>query len=148
VETPRGEPPAAPNPVTGDWVDNQADYEAVNAIGQKFCSLSHSAGDYSRGRRAENRLKDGEGIGWKRRIIIASNEKINFSDNAAYIRAEHDTETQNPERYRTYAEIHQIFHDDVAGVLGPGETRLNHRETRLHKKNQYRPQKNPNCVDR
>ncbi len=35
------------------------------------------------------------------------------------------------------AEVHQVFHQDIAGVFGPGEAGLAHGEARLHEKDQH-----------
>ena len=41
-------------------------------------------------------------------------------------------------------EIHQVFHYNVACVLGSSEAGLHHGETALHKKYQDRPDQKPN----
>ena len=44
--------------------------------------------------------------------------------------------------------LEEVFHQDIAGVLGPGEARLAHGEARLHQEDQGRSQQDPNGVDR
>lgn len=51
---------------------------------------------------------------------------------------EHQAEAQQPVDRRADAEVHEIFHEDVACVLGPGEAGLAHGEARLHQKDQRR----------
>ena len=44
----------------------------------------------------------------------------------------HDGVAQESEHHRADTEVHQVLHDDVAGVLRPGEACLHHRKACLH----------------
>ena len=48
---------------------------------------------------------------------------------------------------RADAEIHQVLHDDVAGVLCPGETSLAHCESGLHPEDEGSSDEEPDSED-
>ena len=52
--------------------------------------------------------------------VIALNEGIETADQCAGA-AEHQAEADEPVTGRADAEIHHVFHQDVAGILCPGE---------------------------
>ena len=57
--------------------------------------------------------------------------------------AVHDGETDEPEHNRADREVHEVLHDDVAGILGAGEARLHHGEASLHEEHQRGGQQYP-----
>lgn len=73
---------------------------------------------------------------------------IGNTDNTVKICAEHEAEAEEPEENRPQSEIHEVLHDDIAGVFGPRQARFQHGETRLHEEDQGRTEENPNRVDR
>ena len=150
MEAQLAQPAAAPDPVAGDGIDESGDAEGVDAVGDELGALCHGAGDDGGGGGAEDRLEDqereqrhagGEYVG-----VVASDKGIKPADNGAGP-AEHETEAQNPVGGGADAEVHQILHQNIAGVLGPGEARLAHGEAGLHEEDQGRAQQDPNRVD-
>ena len=74
-------------------------------------------------------------------------EEIKASEERA-CRAEHDAEAEDPEDRRAEREVHQVLHNDIAGILCSGEAGLNHCEAGLHKEYQRRRNKRPAYVHR
>ena len=54
-------------------------------------------------------------------------------------RAKHDAKAEQPVQRRADAKIHQVFHQDVAGVFGPGKACLAHGKARLHEETRAAP---------
>ena len=50
--------------------------------------------------------------------------------------AVHDTVAKANENDRTNTEIHEVLHDDVAGVLCAGKSGLHHGKSALHEENE------------
>ena len=48
----------------------------------------------------------------------------------------HKTVAEYEKSDRSYAEVHQVFHNDVASVFRAGEAGLDHGEARLHEENE------------
>ena len=63
--------------------------------------------------------------------IITLNERVEPADESAGA-AEHQAEADEPVAGRADAEIHHVFHQDVAGVLCPGEAGFAQGESGLH----------------
>ena len=59
--------------------------------------------------------------------------------------AVHDTVAKANENDRTNTEIHEVLHDDVAGVLGPGKAALHHGKAALHEEDQHSANQKPNA---
>ena len=140
------EPAAAPDPVTGNRVDDCRNNHRVNAVCRELGALCHRAGNDGSGRRAEHGLED------QRRPVVALadyavSEEIKAAEERA-CRTEHDAEAEDPEDRRAEREIHQVLHDDVAGVLRTGEAGLNHRKAGLHEEYQRRCDERPAYVYR
>ena len=77
--------------------------------------------------------------------VILHNERINPAEQRG-ARAEHDPVTEQPVERRADAEVHQVFHQDIPGVLGPGKARFTHGESGLHKEDQRGSEKYPDGV--
>ena len=145
------EPAAAPDPVAGNGVDQKGDSGGVDAVGAELGALRHSAGDDGGGGGAEDGLENGVGpqgdAGGKDAAVILHDHGVKPAEEAG-ARAEHGAEADKPEARGADAEVHQVFHQDIAGVFGPGEAGLAHGEARLHEKDQRCVQQHPNGVDR
>jgi len=145
------EPAAAPDPVAGNGVDQQGDGGRVDAVGAELGALRHGAGDDGGGGGAEHGLEDSVGpqgnAGGKDMAVILHNHGVKPAEQAG-ARAEHNAEADEPEAGGADAEVHQVLHQDVAGVFGPGEACFAHGEACLHEKDQRRAQQDPNGVDR
>ena len=57
-----------------------------------------------------------------------------------------NAKAEKPVQGRADTEVHQVFHQNIAGVLGPGKAGLAHRKARLHEENQGSAQQDPNGV--
>ena len=149
VEPRLGQPAAAPDPVAGNGVDEQTDQDTVNAVGRKLGPFRHGAGNDSCRRGAENGLENQEGHG---RIPCFfpyaefCHAKVRRSDEAADVRTEHKAKTHDPECRCAQRKIHDVFHDDVAGVFSAGQACFTHGKPRLHEKDQCSPQQHPDGV--
>ena len=142
------QPAAAPDPVAGNRVDKCADRYAVNTIRDEFGPFRHSAGNNSGRRRAENGLEDKIHRGGNRQAeeaVILRHKGIKASDQRAGA-CEHQAETENPVNRGAESKVHQVFHNNIAGVFRPGKAGLHHSETRLHEKHQRRSKQRPNGV--
>ena len=151
MEAHLAEPAAAPDPMTRDRVDDHADEDAVNAVSGELRALCHRAGDDCRRRRAEHRLENHirhRRIARVVRDLPVLYEEIRRADDAADVIAEHQAKADDPEDHRAEREVHDILHDDVAGVLRPREARLDHRETRLHEEDERRAEEHPDGIYR
>ena len=144
------EPAAAPDPVAGDGIDEGRNAEGIDTVGEEFCSLRHGAGDDGGGCGAENGLEDqiGEQGHALRQDggVVPLDHRVQAADQGPAA-GEHQAEAQQPVDRRADAEVHEIFHEDVACVLGPGEAGLAHGEARLHQKDQRRAYQDPDGVD-
>ena len=151
METQLTEPAAAPDPVAGNRIDQQGDGGGVDAVGAELGALRHGAGDDGGGGGTEDRLENGVGpqgdAGRENAAVIFHDHRVKPAEEAG-ARAKHDAEADKPETGDADAEVHQVFHQDIAGVFGPGEAGLAHGEARLHEKDQRCAQQHPNGVDR
>ena len=142
------QPAAAPHPVAADGVDHQRDGCGVDAVGFEVGALGHRTGNDSGGRCAEDGLE--HDVHPQRDIkpqvaVIALNERIEPADQRACA-AEHQAEADDPVARCADAEVHQVFHQDVAGVFGAGKARLTQRKTGLHKVDQECRNQHPTGV--
>ena len=80
------------------------------------------------------------------RSVIAFGSDASDPAEEAVAGSEHDAEAHEPENGGSDTEVHEVFHDDVAGIFGPGETGLYHGETGLHEEDQSGADKYPDCV--
>lgn len=150
MEAKLGEPAAAPDPVSGDRIDQERDHNGIDAVGGEFRTFSHRAGDDRRRGRTEDGLEEEVD---QRRIaciagIIVSDEEIRHADDAADVFPEHETEAQDPENDGAKRKVHEILHDDVACILCSREPSLHHRKSRLHEEYQDSPQQCPGRIRR
>ena len=142
------EPAAAPDPVTRDRVDDQADHRRVEHVGLEVRALGHRAGNDGGGRRAEHGLEQRVDPGGQRAEVVATlDERVEAADEGARA-AEHDAEAEDPEYRGADAEVHEVLHQDVAGVLRAGKTGLAQREASLHEIDEERPDERPGHVCR
>ena len=120
METQLTEPAAAPDPVAGNRIDQQGDGGGVDAVGAELGALRHGAGDDGGGGGAEDGLENGVGpqgdAGGKDAAVILHDHGVKPAEEAG-ARAEHDAEADKPEARGADAEVHQVFHQDIAGVL-------------------------------
>jgi len=61
------------------------------------------------------------------------------------MRAHQQAVAQQDEHHRAQAKVHQVFHQDVAGVLGPGKAALHHGKAALHEEDQHGANQKPNA---
>ena len=146
VEAKLCEPAAAPDPVTGDRIDDRRNNHRVNAVCREFGALCHRTGNNGRSSCTEYGLEN-QGRPVVALTDNAVREEIKAAEEWA-CRTEHDAEAENPEDRRAEREVHQVLHNDVAGILCSGEAGLNHCEARLHEEYQRRRNKRPAYVHR
>ena len=139
VEAQLGQPAAAPDPVAGNGIDHGGNEQRIDAVGDKLGALGHGARHDGGGGGTEHRLENEER---EERDsvrqdggIVAPHKGIK-SANDGPCASEHQTEAQQLENRCADAEVHQVFHQNVAGVLGPGKSCLTHGKAGLHKKDQ------------
>ena len=150
MEAELGEPAAAPDPVSGDRIDQERDHNGIDAVGGEFRTFCHRAGDDRRRGRTEDGLEEEVD---QRRIaciagVIVSDEEIRRADDAADVFTEHEAEAQDPENDGAKCKVHEILHDDVACILCSREPSLHHRKSRLHEEYQDSPQQCPGRIRR
>ena len=149
MESQLTQPAAAPDPVPGDGVDKQGNTGRVNAVSAEFGALCHGAGNDGGRGRAEYGLENGKrpqrNAGRGNKAVILGDAGIQPAHDRAS-RAEHNAEAEQPEAWRANAEVHQILHQDVAGVLRPREAGLAQGKARLHEEDHCSAQQYPNGV--
>ena len=149
MEAHLAEPAAAPGPMARDRIDDEADEQRIEAVRRELRALCHGTRNNRRGRRAEDRLEDDVGecrITSIRTRIEHLDEEIRRADDAADVIAEHQAEADNPERDGADAEIHEVLHDDVAGIFRTRQAGLDHREAWLHEEDECSAEENPDRV--
>ena len=137
--------------MTGNGIDNQADDQAVNTVGKEFGTFCHGAGNNGCGCGTEDGLENEEGpernaVRSHGRSVIGFGSDASDPAEEAVAGSEHDAEAHEPENGGSDTEVHEVFHDDIAGIFGPGETGLYHGETGLHEEDQSGADKYPDCV--
>ena len=141
MESPLRQPAAAPDPVGLDGVDKQGDHSGINAVGGKLGALGHGAGDDGGGGGAEHQVEDEGGGAGKAAVRRTCDEVLKVCEQIHVRQADQAEQrilahqqgvAQQGEHDGADTKIHQVFHDDVAGVLGPGEARLHHGKAGLH----------------
>ena len=155
VEAEGGKPTAAPDPVRFDGVDKQGNDRGVDAVGGELSSLCHSTRNDGCRRRAEHEVEHEEGrVGeavrraGDKRLKVGKQVHVGQSDEPCeHVFAHHQRVAEEGKDHRADAEVHQVFHNDVTGVLGAGETRFHHSKSGLHPKYQRCADQKPkfNC---
>ena len=136
------QPAAAPDPVSLDGVDQRGNHRGVDAVRKELGALSHGAGHDGGGGGAEHQVEHEA-----REIeILIGGEDVQawLADEAQPVLAQQEGEADEDKHAGADAEIHQVLHQDIAGVLGAGEARLHHGEARLHPEHQRRANQKPN----
>ena len=78
--------------------------------------------------------------------LVALDERIKTADQGTGA-AEHQAEADDPVARGADAEVHHVFHQDVARVLGTGKAGFTQGKTRLHEVDQERTYQRPTGVD-
>ena len=135
METKIGKPSAAPDPVSGDRVDDQTDQCTVSQIGRKLCTLCHGPGNDGCGCGTKYSLKDHEDTRSEIFKLLQVNgcwiEKACGADDRI-VASEHQGKSNDKETKGAEDKVHQVFHDDVARIFCSCKTCLNHCEACLH----------------
>ena len=63
-------------------------------------------------------------------------EEIGHADESAYVAAKEQAEADDPEGQGPEGKVHEILHDDIAGILAPRQAGFEHGETGLHEEDQ------------
>ena len=139
MEAQLAQPAAAPDPVAGNRINKQGNGGGVDAVGAELGALCHRAGNNGGRGGAEHRLEDCEcpqrNAAGECVAVIPHNAGVQPADDGVS-RTEHDAEAKQPEAGCADAEVHQVFHQNVAGVLCTSESGFAQGETCLHKENQ------------
>ena len=117
----------------------RANNAGIDTVGNKLGSFGHRAGNDGRSSCAENQIenKGGSITAFQESTEVRQNLQIRHTDQAKdIVFCHHQTEAEENENNGSDAEIHQVFHDDVAGVLGACKSGLDHCETSLHPEHQ------------
>ncbi len=130
VEAHLREPAAAPDPVRFDGIDQCGDDSGVDTVGQKFCPFCHGAGYDGCGGGTEDQVKDE--IGPVKICITGKDIKSRLSDQAHKVFTQQKAEANQDKDDGADTEIHEVFHQDIAGVFGAGKACFYHGESRLH----------------
>ena len=120
MEPKPAQPAAAPDPVAGDRVDESGDAEGVEAVGDELGPLRHGPGDDGGRRGAEDRLENEVGKqghpGGQDGGIVPPDKGVQ-PPNDGPGPGEHQSKAQKPVGGCADAEVHEVFHQDIAGVL-------------------------------
>ena len=131
-----------PDPARLNGIDHGGDHSGVNAVAGEFGALRHGAGYDGCGSGAEHKLEE------KVRPIkcVKAGKQLIFrqpdeTEKVAF--AVHDTVAQQHEHDRSDTKVHQVFHNDIAGILGTRESGFHHSKACLHKEDQNRANQIP-----
>jgi len=130
-----GQPAAAPDPVTGHGVDERGDDEAQDEVGNEFGPFGDGARNDGDGGGGEHALEEPVGVGPQ---TIGGGgggfgqAEVGGADETAEVGPEHEGVAEQEKGDGAGGEVEHVLHEDVAGVLGPGEPGLDHGETGLH----------------
>ena len=141
MEAQLSQPAAAPDPVTGDRINNCRNNHGIDAVRGELGSLCHCTGNDGCSGCTEYGLKD------QRRIVQTGGEYINAADQCAGT-AEHQACAEQPENRGAQAEVHEVFHNNIACILCTGEARLDHAEACLHEEYKCCAQQRPRGINR
>ena len=141
------QPAAAPDPVTGNRVDDGRDEEAVDQVGRELGAFSHGTGN-NRGRSSgKDQLEEPESQdGQTGHIVTAADEEAACADPAASGCTKHEGIAKGPESQAGKDKVDQVFEQDVGGVLRAGQTSFNKSKTGLHPENQEGGDQHPEGV--
>ena len=141
VEAELSEPAAAPDPVGFNGINQCGNHTGIDAVGQEFSALCHGTGDDGGCGGTEHQIKYKAG---KIEFVIGGEQiKAGLANKAEKIFAHQKAEANDNEYHGADAEVHEVFHNDVAGIFGTGKTGLNHGKSCLHPKNQCRSNQEP-----
>ena len=143
VESQLSQPAATPYPVRFDWVDERGDHCGIDAVRQKFCAFRHGAGN-DRGCRG-TKYKVEHKVGPVKIRICRKDIQSRLADKACQILAQQQSEADQNEHTGADAEVHEVFHQDIAGVFGAGKAALHHGKARLHPEHQSGSDQEPNA---
>ena len=135
--------------MAADGVYHQRDGGGVHTVGLEVGALGHGAGHDGGCRGAEHGLE--HDVHPQRDVqtqvaVVALDERIKAADQGTGA-AEHQAEADDPVARGADAEIHHVFHQDVARVLGTGKAGFTQGKTRLHEVDQERCHQRPTGVD-
>ena len=126
-----------PDPACLDGVDDGGDDGGVDAVAGELGALGHGAGHDGGGGGTEHQLE--EEVRPVKGVEVGEQLVLRHTDKAEEIvLTVHDAVAQQTEDHSADAEVHQVLHDNVAGVLGPGKAAFRRGEARLHKEHQNR----------
>ena len=143
MEAQLGQPAAAPDPVCLHRIDESGDHRRVDAVGKELGALCHGAGYDGGGGCAENKVE--HEIGPVKVLITGENIKTRLADQTQQVFPQEQIKADQNKYNRTNAEVHQVLHQDVAGILGPGKASLHHGKACLHPENKSRADQKPNA---
>ena len=124
-----------PHPARLDGVDHGGDHGGVDAVAGKLGALRHGPGHDGGGGGAEHQLE--KEVGPVKGVEVGEHLIFRPADESEeVIPAVHDAIAQSHEHHCADAEVHQVFHDDVPRVLGPGEASLHGGKPALHEEHQ------------
>ena len=135
------QPAAAPNPVAGNWINDRTDDHGIDAVRAELGSLCHGTRNDGRCGCTEHSLENQGGEA----ALAAVGHEVKAA-NECTSAAEHDAKANQPINRRAERKVHQVFHDDVAGILGTGEAGFHHRKACLHKEYERRAEQRPRRV--
>ena len=128
-----------------DWVDEPGDEWGVEKIGGELDPARNTTGDDGGGGGSKDHLKEP----LRSPGVVVEEEHIAPGEKAAKrASAVSECKPKCPVGDASHREIHEVLHDDVPGVLCPGESSLDEGETSLHEHHQNGRQYQPDLIDR
>ena len=135
------QPAAAPDPVGLNGVNQRGDHTGIDAVGQELGTLRHGTGNDGRSGGAEYQVE--YEAGEIEAFVGGEQVEPGLADEAKQVFTHQQTETDQDEDNCANAEVHQVLHDDIAGVFGSGKTGFHHCKASLHPENQCRADQIP-----
>ncbi len=127
-----------PDPSRLHRIDKKGNRCRINTVGSKFCPLCHGSRNNGGCCGTEHKIKHKA-----RCVFLNKSPKIhkdlqvgNPNHPKCIILCHHQTEPQHNKHCRANTKIHQIFHDDIPGILSSGKPSFHHGKACLHEKYQ------------
>ena len=140
-----GQPaPAIPYPMGHYRVDEAGDERCVDEVGHELDATGNRPGNDGGGSRRKYDLEQP----LRAAARIVEEEPVSVGEETTHRRtAIGESKAKRPVHDAADREVHEILHDDVAGVLGPGEPGLDERKPRLHEHHQGCGHYQPHLID-
>ena len=134
---------ATPCPTSNDRVNQRRHYEREKNVCVQECAFCKRTRDGSACRRAETKVNHPPPIVDVLEVLVKKPSRAHKSPVIPVrVAITHEVKGQG-----AHQDVDQVLVDDVAAVLGPDATHLEHHEAELHTQDMYHDDQHPQVVD-